>query len=260
MIRIYPSSAAFMTGDLVITQYPSGCLRSLLLASEGVKEPFNQDHSERGAANEERYERALMAAGTDFAREVPFQIQIAPDAIVSGRIDFLLADQRIDELKSTESTNVIRDVITNGKFKPANVAQLVVYLMAKSLTFGNLIYSAYKRDKKTKELVHVADRCFSVQLMTNGDIYVDEKKFEYAAGDVVSHLLATARVVRNRSVASRPYMHASFDGPCKFCVFAPTCDLFDAGVISDVDDFVEQARTDLLTKAKKSEKVVTEKV
>jgi hypothetical protein len=248
-----------MIGDLVYTEYSSGCLRSLLLTSEGVREPFDPKHSERGALNEERYERALMAAGADFSREEPFKIQIAPDAVVSGRVDFVIADTRIDELKSTESTNVIREVIKNGNIKQSNVAQLVVYIMAKGLTFGNLIYSAYKRDKKTKELIHVSDRVFSVQLMADGGIYVDEKKFEFTAGDVVSHLLATARVIRHRTIAPRPYKHADFSGPCKFCVFAPTCGLYDSGILEDVEDFVASAKTDLLTKAAKSAKVDEEK-
>lgn len=250
MIKLYPSSAAFKVGELVHTQYSSGCLRHLLLAAEGVKEPFAQEHSERGAINEQRYENALVAAGTDYEREVPFQIQIADDAVISGRIDFVLADQRIDELKSTESANVIRDVINNGKFKHANVAQLVVYLMAKGLTYGNLIYSAYKRDKKTKALVHVADRTYAVQLMANGDIYVDEAKFEFTAADVVNHLLSTAKVIRHRTIAPRPYGHSSFDGPCKYCPFANTCGLYDEGILASVEEFIDSARNELQNKGK----------
>lgn len=245
MIKLYPSSAAFMVGDLVYTQYSSGCLRSLLLASEGIKEPFDPKHAKRGAIAENRYEAALIEAEAEYEREVPFKIQIEEDAVVSGRCDFILSGTRIDEVKSSESPSVIKDVIKDGKVRDANVAQLVTYLMAKALTYGTLIYSAYKYNKKAQVLEHVADRVFSVQLMAHGGIYVDEKLYKFHARDVVAHFLANAKVVRNRTVAARPYNFKGFDGPCKYCFVKDTCGLYDEGILGSVEDFIQSASNEL---------------
>lgn len=251
--KIYPSSAAFMVGDLVFAQYSSSCLRNQLLASEGVKEPFNPIHTKRGAIAEKRYEDALIAADADYEREVPFKIEIEPGVVVSGRVDFKLSGSRIDEIKSSESLSVIQDVIKDGNPKEANVAQLITYLMAESLTYGSLVYSAFKWNKKAQVYEHIADRVFSVQLMARGEIYVDEKLFRFHARDVVAHMLATARVIRNRSIASRPFNHKGFDGPCKRCAFATTCGLYDEGILESVDDFVHSAKNELLSKGKMKE-------
>lgn len=250
-IKLYPSSVAFMSGDLVVTEYSSGCLRYQLLASEGLKEPFDPKHARRGKINEERYESAIIASGLDYQREVPFKIPVADDAYISGRIDFTLSDTQVHECKSSESPNVVRQVLKEGKLKKSNVAQLVTYLMAAKIPIGRLIYSAYKPDKNNPQVyIHIADRVFEVTLGAEGEIYVDGKKYEFGALEIVAHFLASAGVIRDRRIVARPYNYTSFDGPCKYCVFRDTCGLYDESVLESVEDFIESAKLELQRRGK----------
>lgn len=257
MIKIYPSSAAFKVGDLVFTQYSSGCLRAQLLQGEGLREKIDEKHTERGALHEHLLDAAYERSGgkaEERLREVPFQLPIGPTgALVSGKIDALLRGE-IKEYKSTESSGVIADVIENGKVKDANVAQVLIYEFAQNKSTAELIYTGYKkvtnRKTKAKEYVKTSDRSFEVGVDPAGWVTIDGKRFKFTAHELIAWLVAAVDVREKRYVASRPYGENSFTGPCKWCAFADTCRQWDEDSLQSVEDFVDSAKQELQRKGK----------
>jgi hypothetical protein len=85
MKKFYPSSSAFMVGDLVVTKYNSGCLRSILIQSHGIREgSIPQLYIDCGATAEEQHQADLKAAGIPFIREMVIKAQLTPNVEYSG--------------------------------------------------------------------------------------------------------------------------------------------------------------------------------
>lgn len=259
MIKIRPSQAAFQDGQLVFTRYSSGCHRHIYLANYGIREEIDQKHKERGQLNEDWFERRL--GSTPYAREKSFALTLFADigVVLSGRCDYILFPtdpdkKEVVELKSSESPSILNDVIKKGKYKLENLAQLLCYLMAESCTSGRLIYAHYKKDKKTKEYYLNAEREFSVQVEDSGRILVDGEEAEFKVDNLLQHLRAAAVYLKNDQLAAtRPYNESKFNGPCAYCVFKSSCELLDEGILTSVEEFVSQAKMDLLRKKERQE-------
>ena len=103
MIKLYPSSAAFMQGGLVVTEHDSGCLRKILLTSKGVKGDIPKIYMEVGAVHENQHELTLKNAETvaAYMREVPIKAPVPgyEQVLYSGRADFIVDEK----LKRAES-------------------------------------------------------------------------------------------------------------------------------------------------------------
>lgn len=261
MIKLYPSSAAFIEGLLVFTRYSSGCIRSQLLRTHGVREEIKAIHKERGAANEDWYGAELTKGGVEFKREVAFNFSVCdePNAVLSGRIDYLInpdSDQReIHELKSTESPNVLREVIRKGNYNLANVAQIVCYLMAERCTRGKLVHQYYKKSK-AGDYQAGERREFIVTIESDGQILVDGKGCGFAVRNLLEYFTEAAKAIHEGRITPRPAHSEAFDGPCKFCPFSGACDALDLGLVDSLGSFVYLAKQCLEAKSlREKEKV-----
>ena len=249
MKKLYGSNSAFMQGNLCVTQYNSGCLRSILLGANGVRDQIDPKHIERGALFEEQY----AAEHPDLEREkvIAHTLVPGPDGVVySSRCDFFVGDddrakRRVVELKSSESKSVLTDVIKKGKVKMNNLAQLVSYMVSLETVNGTLIYAYYERDKKDpKVLIKRAERSFDVKIGDDGSINVDHQPTEFNIRDQLDHRYAACRVLSENIVWSRPYGWQEWSSPCRMCPFQKTCNKFDMFADSmTAEEFIEDAKT-----------------
>lgn len=243
-----------MAGDLVLTQYGSGCLRSILLGANGVRDTIDPKHMERGAFYEDQY----AEEHPDLVREKPISHPLVPfDGVVySSRCDFFNDDadptkRRVVELKSSESRSVLTDVIKKGKVKLNNLAQLVSYMVSLETVNGTLIYAYFERDKENpKVLIKRAERAFDVKIGDDGSINVDHQPTGYKVQDQLDHRYAACKVLTENIVWSRPYnWQASWDSPCRMCPFKKSCDRYDMFADSmTAEEFIEDAKATLVTK------------
>lgn len=234
-MKFYPSSSAFMVGDLVITKYNSGCLRSILIQSHGIREGDIPDAYQRvGAEHERMHARDLEEQGISFVREVVLKAQLSENVEYSGRCDFAVTFPKaglvIDECKGHTSKNTRRDVIRNGEYNVSYLAQLVSYMVKLRTQKGRLVCGYY--EETTDEppvLVRQEERTFKVEIGDDGSIDVDGVPSGYCVADLLAHQRAVVRVLENQEVAARPdKWNQKYGGPCTYCPFKVACDKYDA--------------------------------
>ena len=268
-LRVYPSSAAFMWGRVVFTEYASGCLRRILLDANGVREPFNPIHSERGELNEDLFEEKLRERGeVTYQREKPFRESIPTTSCqLSGRIDFniIYDDPAVPggkvvvphELKSTESESQRKSRIQYGKWGLNNVAQLVVYLLVEGVDRGVLQYTFFERTAdglvaakpiQRPRSIRKTEAAYDVRILGDSYVEVGGSKTQFTAFDVLDHVYWAAKVIEDDIVWERPANYdLKFGSPCTFCPFKNTCNKWDNGVLSTASEFIEDARCELST-------------
>lgn len=250
--KIHGSSSAFAWGRIVFTEYKGGCLRTILLNSYGVREgDIQEKYKILGALNEERHEEILKESGVKYDREfvVKQAVPSNPTVSFSGRVDFvqhLDSGIVVEELKSTDNKNKLREVIKNGTWVTENLAQLVSYMVALRTPIGRLIYTYYDLDKTTGKYEAKKDRAFEVVIDDAGRICVDSAPTRFTVHDQIAHTQAAAKVIETGEIWDRPYhWNMPFKSPCIYCPFSGTCDAYDAGAIKDVTDFVMSAKKDI---------------
>ncbi len=250
MKKIHGSSSGWMWGSLVITQYASGCLRSILLGANGIRDTIDPKHAERGL----QYENEYAGQYPNLEREKVIFHPISPyvDTYYSSRCDFYkpaddLAERRVVELKSSESRSVYSDVIKHGNYKINNLAQLVSYMVSLETPNGTLSYGYFERDKKDpKVLIKRSERVFDVKIGDDGSVHVDHQPTQFKAQDQLDHRHAACDVLNENLVWARPYnWNAGWDSPCRMCPFKKTCDKYDRSSMT-TNEFIEDARNNLV--------------
>lgn len=253
MIKVRGSSSAFMWGRNVYTNSPSGCLRSIYLASKGVREQnIPTIHQVRGEINEDTYERELTAKGATFDRELSVicPVSVEPDYNFSGRVDFAVRNGgivEVHELKSTESKNRYYS-IKKGEWKYENLAQAVAYMVALETTEGVLQYSYWLKDK-----AGVYSKNFESNLKISiddfGRIHINSKPTQFTVYDLYAHQYHSIKVQREEIIWDRP-MHWDllWGSPCGVCPFKATCAAYDKGEIEGNAAFVNHAQEQLTSK------------
>lgn len=248
MKKIYASSSAFAWGQLVFTDSKAGCVRSILLSANGVREgDIDIKHQIRGKLNEDLYEEKLKASGINYIKEHPITAKVPgySNIIVSGRVDYLEHRERGDEiaeLKSTESDSVKREVIIKGKPKVTHLAQAVSYMVMLKVPVAKLICTAYDNDNGT--YVASKERMFEITLDDAGRVCVDSTPSGFSVSDLYTHQILAARMISEHRVGPRPKDHdAAFGSPCNFCVWKDACEAYDKGAIeSTTDSFISYAK------------------
>jgi len=251
-LKLYPSSSAFMLGELVVTDYDSGCLRSILLQANGARTQIPEIYMKVGAAHEDWYEETVLkkdARIITYATEVPIKLPIegVEGVVYSGRMDVLAAHEKvgtvIHETKGTISKNTRLSVIRKGMVKLNQLAQLVSYMIAKECTRGKLVVGYYEEDGDGT-LVHQEGRDFKVEIDDSGAILVDSVPTGYSAMDQLRHRNAAARVLASGEVvAARPdKWDQKWGGPCGNCNFREVCDKFDRGELGGKNEFIDAGR------------------
>jgi hypothetical protein len=250
MKKLYPSSSAFMLGELVVTEYESGCLRAILLADNGARTPIPSIYEKVGAAHEDWYETQLKQDPRliTYSREVPIKFPVpgVEGVQYSGRIDVLSAYEKagvvLHETKGTISKNTRLSVIRKGKVKLNHLAQLISYMIAKETTKGKIVAGYYEQDE-AGNLMHQEGREFKVEIDSEGAILVDGAPTGYSVFDQIAHRTAAAKVLVGDTVPARPdKWDQKWGGPCTNCFNRDNCDKFDRGEIDGREAFIDAGR------------------
>lgn len=233
MYKFHPSSAAFMVGDGVLTQYNNGCLRSILIKANGIKDGDISDISKAcGAASEEQHERDLEAMGVRFEREISIKRQLSPAVMYSGRVDFLGSDNEtplwIDECKGHTSTNSRREIIRKGVYSTGHLAQLVSYMVKMKVNAGRIV-CGYFEQEESGSLKRQEGRVFNVRISEEGDIFVDKEPTLFSVDSLLEHEAMSVHVIEHGVVVSDRPLGAfdKYKGPCTRCSFKAACDSYD---------------------------------
>lgn len=266
MIKLYPSSAAFMQEDTVITGYDSGCLRKILLTSKNVRGQIPTVYMEVGAVHENQYEALLKSDPTvsRFLRELPIKQPVPgfETVMYSGRMDFVVEEilkrtegvtfapmktrEVITETKGSISKTTRREVIRKGNVKVNQLAQLVSYMIARQSPYGRLVCAYYERHPETLQLVKCEERMFKIFIDDEGAVLIDGMPSGFTVEDQINHRKAAAKVLVEDRVGERPDGWTDiYKGPCCRCIHKDTCSRFDAGHVKDTEEFVALARVDL---------------
>lgn len=254
-LKVRGSEAGFMLGRLVYTDYDTACLRKILLRSRDVRQPIPVLHTNRGPIYERKFGTELRKQFDSVAEECAVVVPVdGVDGVsFSGKLDYFVSGPSgscVYELKSTESKNVLRNVIKQGIYKTENLAQLISYMIAKGTDQGQLSYAYMEKDKNDEYQIK-AERKFKISIDNYGRILVDSKPSRFTVFDQISHTQHAAKVIKDGTIWDRPtgYQNA-FGSPCQYCPFKSTCDSWDTGAIEKVDDFVNIARSSILGESK----------
>jgi hypothetical protein len=148
----------------------------------------------------------------------------------------------VHELKSTESKNVLREVIKNGKFKTENLAQLVSYMISVGTDKGELRY-AYMEPDAAGNYTIKKERAFDIKIDDFGRLIIDGKPNRFTVYDQMAHTQMAAKCIDEDIIWDRPINYAAaFGSPCNYCAFKEACTSWDSGVIESVDDFVSVSK------------------
>lgn len=249
MVKVRGSSSAFMWGRTVHTDYSSGCLRAIYLASKGVKDTIDESHSIRGELNEDTYEQELIKQGLPYQRELTISgsLSIDPDYHFSGRIDFLVGGV-VHELKSSESKSRL-PAIKKGEWSTNNLAQTVAYMDQMNVTEGKLVYSYWVRDKKNGEYQKSLETPLDISIDNYGRIGVNSKPTQYTVYDLYAHQYHVIKVQRDDIIWERPHNYDLLWGsPCGYCPFKDACNKWDNEELGDSpSSFVTEAMKGIAT-------------
>lgn len=238
MPSFYPSSSAFMVGDVVVTKYDSGCLRSILIKSKGIREKeIAPIYQKVGALAENLRAAELDASGREYEREVVLRTPLSPAVMFSGRADFVVNGEIVDEVKGHISKNTRRDVIRKGEYNLSYLAQLVSYMVRLRLDKGRLICGYFEEDVDGS-LIKQEERTFKVEIGDDGGISVDSEPSGYCVADLLAHQQAAVKVLETDEVGPRPdKWNQKYGGPCTLCPFQSACDKYDRDGITTKEFF-----------------------
>lgn len=225
-LRYRPSSSAFQWGDLVLTQYNSGCLRSIVLTQLlDYRVDIDPIYQLLGAHHEDLLAERLKDKIAD--RELVIKAPITDNVIYSGRADFILKDGTILEAKAS---------VAKGKYKrerlpkQSHISQVVSYMGQLERPYAEISWGHYKAIKKMDlhgwrfELVGEAK--YAVGLADNGQVVVDGERTPYFVQDQLAHMHAAANGLESGDwkALPRPYnWKAKFGSPCSWCPFKEKC-------------------------------------
>jgi CRISPR/Cas system-associated exonuclease Cas4 (RecB family) len=246
--KYYPSSAAFLWGDLTLTKDSSGCLRKILFSSHGLREEIDPVYAEVGRAHEEWVNERLE----EFEREVPVRGNILGNDSVeyAGRADYLNSNEVI-ECKATLSKRARLDIIRKGNVKINHLAQLVSYLIQLELQQGRLIVGFYEQDQD-KKFVCTESREFKVTIDDEGRILIDAQISPYRVHDQLAHMQRAAKHLAEGTLGPRPAdWDAKYTSPCNYCPFKAACDKYDSGDQRDPVALAKESLDEHLKKPKR---------
>jgi hypothetical protein len=243
MFKLYPSSAAFMWGDMVITEIAGGCLRSTLLRQYVKQGPIPQDKVDMGARWEDIVlDRLEKDQPLPFHKELSVRRMVSPTVQMSGRCDYVLYHDSfgplVVECKASSSKYFLKDVIEKGKVKINHLAQVVTYLHFFSTTRGKITTGYFDGT------VLKAEREFKITIDPKGNILVDGGLSGFCVQDLLEHQVTAAKVLDEQIVWDRPdKADAKFGSPCTYCDFKATCVAWDCGDLNTTEEFINHAKT-----------------
>ena len=256
-LKYYPSQAAFVVGEEVVTGYPSGCPRNILFASYGIRtESIPEVYQTVGAMNELRHQADLLADSSivEAEAEVPVRGPIYGSDTVeySGRIDFWVTHEDGTEVphecKATVSRAGFQSMKRNAAPKVNHLAQLVSYMLQTETQDAQLVYGYYQYpwsiDHDAPNLECTDSVTFDVRIEDSGTITVGGKPTIYTAQDQLKHMQLAVKTLTENKLTNRPASENAWSNPCNLCPFSNTCDKVDAG-LTDLEEILMSAEEDI---------------
>jgi hypothetical protein len=237
MIKIYPSSAAFAKGAVSTGPYNNSCYRWQVVADQAgyLKSDINPIHAAVGEIDERRFEQVLKSRGYEVEAEVARQHEIAPEAVISGRRDFVIkkdGETAIVEKKSTISRNK-RTNINKRRIEESQLAQLVTYMVLDGIETGFLVQTFYYLPKELNRLEVGAEVEYKIMLKERS-IYVDGELYGRTLDDLATYYKHQAYYRTKKKIGPRPEKAmAPYGSPCSYCPMQEKCTAFDLGSISE---------------------------
>jgi hypothetical protein len=232
-LRVYASSAGWLWGDLPLTQYDSGCPRSIVWRQHNadLRTQIDPRYAEIGARHEAWFEEAH--ADKIEAREVPIKEELVKGVLYSGRADVLMKDGSIVETKGSDNLKTIPTIIKQGKWKASWLGQLASYFWLFGRDRGQIVYGVYGPEGQ------LANRTFNVRVEDDGRLTVDGKGTAFSVQDNITFYTRVAEAVADKVVwPERPLGWANkWGSPCSYCQFKPLCDKYDQGLVGEEESF-----------------------
>ena len=231
-----------------------GCLRKILLRHHGI-EPGTDTSSRyifkvgdwvEGIVQKEiEMESPEMVLGDDVEVKEP----ITEGTEFCGHED--LVEYREDkpyrciELKSCWSTNTLKKIFGEKKWKTGNMLQLMHYMLSFETVYGTLRYTSlifhtftYKGDRIK---VRTGDYYeFQVEIKEDGFFYVDGVKTIYDAAGFIRAREAAADILDNNKVHDKRPLDCDGWNSCNFCPFKSVCDIQEKW--EDSEEFLKLCR------------------
>lgn len=228
--RYRPSSSAWQWGNLTLTQYNSGCIRSIVLEQlTGLKPDFPPVYAALGAHHEVLIEAEL---NNDIAeREYVIKSDLLDNVIYSARADFILKSGKIIEAKASlgKTLKYKREPIP----KASHISQVVSYMLQLNQQEAAIAWGHYKAVTTSDGafiFTHQGTTTYEVRIATSGQVLIDGEAIPYFAQDQLAHMYATAAALQSEDwqSISRPLnWDSKWASPCNRCPFQATCDKFD---------------------------------
>lgn len=221
--------SAFQWGDLTVTQYDSGCLRSIVFRCyANIDTDIDQIYQEMGAKHEEGY----VARAPVKRREIVVKHEILNGVLYSGRADFELEDDSITETKSS----LKKKYRLPNEPKVNHLGQLTSYLGWLERELGRVDWGQYEKVKKwdgTTDMQQTDHKVFEVVIAEDGRLVINGEQSPYYVQDQLEHMHKAAELIDRLELHPvRPYnWDDKFKSPCTYCVFKEVCDSYDAGEI-----------------------------
>jgi CRISPR/Cas system-associated exonuclease Cas4 (RecB family) len=218
---------------MVITEYDSGCLRSMLITANGYRKNIPESSMELGRVWEDTvFDRLLTEQPWPFHRELPFKYEV-DGVVISGRCDFVVYDDKgplVLECKATASKYAPKDIIKDGKYKINHLAQVTNYLTYWETDRAEIMVSYMGKESRT----------FQVGLTKGGQITVDKKDSGFNIHDQMQHTKNAAKALKENIVWDRP--HTMKGDACRYCNHAKTCLKWDLGELTTTEEFINDAK------------------
>lgn len=225
MIKLYPSSSAFMKGASAETLYNSACPRFIMVEklNEVPKGSIPEIYSQVAAIDEARFFEVLKKRHTKVEREVPIRKELVNDKIIlSGRRDFV-ADGWVYEKKSSINTRKAGD-LKKGKVNLNQLAQLVTYMLMGEHVNGALVVTVYQFNKDLTALEVKYEREFIVSIEDTGAILLDGSPLTHTVDDIRRFYKTLVKGLVDREVPPMPQNWTSkYGSPCNFCPIKEKC-------------------------------------
>lgn len=229
--------SAFQWGDVTVTGYDSGCLRSIVFRCyANIDINIDPIYQVMGAHHEDQY----AANNAVSRREIVVKQPITDEVEYSGRVDFEMEDGSITETKSS--------LRKRGKLpsepKVNHLAQLTSYMNWLERELGRVDWGQY-----TERLNQTDHKTFEVQIADDGQLIINGEPSQYFAQDQIAHMQMAAELIANWKVHERRPLNwdDKYKSPCTYCSFKAVCDEYDGGEMTD-EQALNKARLTLIAK------------
>ena len=270
------ANAGVITADGTAYGTSSACLRAMFFrqfAGDCPVSPESDLTFAAGFAHEKVQVKWLEDNGFEVEADKEVVEPLSDQVVFTGHVDIFRKEPRtVYELKGITSENVFHKIFFKRAPKPENVVQIVGYMLATETEIGYLRYASFlflklfdttpemqkiakswprptmkfKKDWDTQRWVITTrpDYCeFKIQIMENGDILIDDKRFEFTVQDLVRYRTAAVDVLENKSIPPAPKdIHKSKFAPCTQCAFKTPCKRWDDGDIKSADSLIEAGK------------------